>query len=306
MDMKENKFPEPISVILFVSLIGTSLEPVLVKYFSFGISPFSLILLKSMFGGFLFLPFIKKLKQIPTNKFPDLFFVSALAFITNALIFFSVERIPASVLITIISSTPVIVGFINFRRGTVELSLKFAFAFVFVMFGIILTLNSMSFRSQNWAMLGVLFALASVLTSTLYRIKMDDLTQETNPVLISTFLFTTNGLVSLIFIPFIQVPTGVWPFTLWLGITAVVANIAFLYAIKHLGSTRVSMLSIIQRPFAVLFGAILLNEVISIEQIIGMIFIFVGVYYAKAKKINVTQTKTIRYFGRKCNNQENL
>ena len=296
MDLEKDPNPDLVSGLLLLALFGSSLEPILVKYFSYSIDPVALMGLKSFFGGLVFLPFLKNLKRISRNNLPSLIYISFLAFITNVFIFLAIKSIPASILITIIASTPAVVGIINYYRKTVAIDITFIFGFVSVMIGIILTVNSMLFRPEPWAISGLVFAFISVVTSSAYRLKMDQLTQAVNPILISTFLFTFNGFISLPILTLYEIPNKIWPFAIWLGISGVIANIAFLFAIKHLGSTRVSILSVLQRPMAVILGAIILYEVVTIDQIIGMILIFVGAYFAKANKIqnsnNVPLIKT--------------
>lgn len=284
MDLKRYQNTTSISALLFVSLLGSSMEPVLIKHFNFAISPLALISMKSLVGGLLIIPFAVHLRNLQRSSLPQLLLVSFLAFITNTFLFLSIERIPASTLITIITTTPAIVGLVNYKRGTVEINHKFIIGFAFVFIGMMLTLNSLVSETTDWTLGGIAFALMSVVTSTIYRVRIDDLTQTVNPLAISVSIFTLNGLASLILIPFLNIPRDSIPFGLWLGLTGVIANIAFLFAIKHLGSTRVSILSVIQRPMAIIMGTILLNEAVSSKQVVGMLFIFFGVLSATAKK----------------------
>ena len=290
MDLKETRSSTLITIWLFISLLGSSLEPVLVKYFNLGITPLALMCIKSICGFILILPFLTNLKSLDSNLIKPLLLVSGLAFLTNVLIFAALEKIPASVLITIITTTPAFVGFVNAKRGTVEISSKFILALLIVILGVTLTLNSMTSNLESWNALGLLLAFTSVITSVCYRIKMDELTQKVRPITISAFLFMATGISSLFILPFVHVSSTAWSLGAWLGFAGVVANIAFLYAIKHLGSTRVSVLSIIQRPMAVILGVIVLEEIVTIVQIIGMCLVFIGIYHAKARKVEPSLT----------------
>lgn len=283
---KDNK----VQLWLFFSLLGSSLEPVLIKLVRPDISPLSLIVLKSLVGSALIIPFHGRLKKLRKCDVISVIHVSLLAFVTNALIFLSLQSIPATTLITIITTTPLLVALLNHKKGNYKISFQFVLAFFAVFAGVLLTLEVMVKDVAFTFNFGVGIALLSVLTSAFYRLKMDSLTQVIDPFVVSTALFTFTGIFSLCLLPMVEIPQKLIPFGLWLGFAGVVANISFLYAIKHLGSTRVSVFSLIQRPLAVIMGAFLLREIISPLQILGMSFIFTGIYFARMKTPKLQST----------------
>lgn len=250
------------------------------KFLQPAISALGLMVLKSLAASVLAIPLYGRLKTLDRSDLIPLLQVSALAFITNNLLFLALKSIPATTLITIITTTPLLVAITNHFRGRTRLSLKFAIAFFGVFLGVLLTFEVLNKENVFTINQGIGFAFLSVITSALYRLKMDSLTQQIQPLTVSITLFAMNGAMSLIMLPFIKIPTKVIPFGIWLGFAGILANIAFLFAIKHLGSTRVSVLSVLQRPLAVLFGVFLLKEFVSLPQIIGMIMIFLGIYFA--------------------------
>lgn len=285
MDLSYRENDNKIQFWLFLSLLGSSLEPVLVKYFKPDISPLGLIVLKSLASCLLMIPFYGKLRTLSKKNIIPLFQVSSLAFITNGMIFLALKNIPATTLITIITVTPLLVALLNHVKGKAHITAQFLLAFLAVFVGVILTLEVLVKDASFSLNVGIGVALLSVITSAFYRLKMDSLTKDIDPLSISASLFAFNGLTSLFILPFTDVPRNVIPFGIWLGFAGMIANVFFLYAIKYLGSTRVSILSVIQRPIAVIFGAILLNELISPLQMAGMFLIFVGIYFAKMKPV---------------------
>lgn len=281
MDLSLNSNESKVQFWLFLSLLGSSLEPVLVKFFNPAISPLALIVLKSLVAGLLMIPFYPKLKAVNKNNMIPIFKVSTLAFITNGLIFLSLQSIQATTLITIITATPLLVAVLNHKKGKGQITPQFILAFGVVFIGVILTLEVLLNDTSFALNLGIGVAFLSVITSALYRLNMDILTKEIDPLSISASLFAFNGVLSLFLLPVVDIPRSVIPFGIWLGFAGMIANVFFLFAIKHLGSTRVSILSVIQRPIAVIFGAILLKEIVSMMQIVGMVLIFIGIYFAK-------------------------
>lgn len=287
MDLTKDGTDRRIQFWLFLSLLGSSLEPVLVKYFQPGISPLGLIVLKSLAACVLAAPLFRRLRNLRRSNLLPLFQVSSLAFVTNGLLFLSLKSIPATTLITIITTTPLLVAVVNHLRGKDQITVQFMLAFLAVFFGVLLTFEVMLKTSSIDLNIGIGYALVSVMTSALYRLRMDSLTQDIEPLTVSGSLFAFNGVMSILILPFVEVPKEVIPFGIWLGFAGIVANVAFLFAIKHLGSTRVSVLSVIQRPLAVILGVILLREFVSALQIVGMVMIFAGIYFAKMKPVPV-------------------
>ena len=276
---------------LFLALIGSSLEPVLVKLFNFPISPIQLMGLKSICGSIIILPAYKQIKKIPKEFITSLTIISFLAFLTNTLIFFSLQTIPASILITIISSTPALVSLINYKQGKVEISTKFIYGFSISFLGVIFTVNSFPAHINEGFYTGIFFAIASVICSAAYRIKVDNLSGLVAPLSITTFIFLVNGIASLFLISSIEFSVPLIKFGFWLGLAGLLANIAFISAIHIIGSTRVSILTLIQRPIVIILGVFTLNEYFKAEQVLGMLMILIGVYFSKAKK------KQIQFLG---------
>lgn len=283
MDLKSSGSYRNTQFWLFISLLGSSLEPVLVKFFQPAISPLGLIVLKSLVAFILAAPLYQRVIHLQRTYLIPLLQVSVLAFITNGLVFLSLTNIPATTLITIITTTPLLVAILNHMRGKDQITFQFFLAFLVVLLGVILTLEVVIKTESTSLNIGIGYAILSVITSAIYRLKMDHLTHLVEPLTVSGSLFVFNGVMSLMILPFVTISKDSIPLGVWLGTAGIVANIAFLYAIKKLGSTRVSILSILQRPLAVIFGVFILNEFISSLQILGMLMIFTGIYFAKMK-----------------------
>lgn len=258
--------------------MGTSLEPVLVKYFALPISPLGLIVLKSLAGGVLMAPLYHRLNKISGKHIQPLFWVSGLAFLTNALVFFSLTYLPATVVVTIITTTPLLVAFVHHRRGFTPLTPFFLASFFVVIIGVVLTIGLFEDALIRWSSFGVLIAFTSVLASAVYRLRMERLTHIVDPLSVSCGVFAINGFASLLLLPFVEIPVKAIPLGAWLGLAGALANVVFLMSLKHLGAIRVSMLSLSQRPMAVIVGAFLLKEDLSLGQSLGIILIFVGIF----------------------------
>ena len=138
-----------------------------------------------------------------------------------------------------------------------------------------------------------------MISSTVYRLRLEGLTKIVEPQVASTWFFAVNGLVTLALLPIcVQVddaadtiawiqhfPPRVFYIAAWSGVAAVGANILFVKAVKALGATRMSIFDLLQRPLVVLFAAAILGESLNWSQAVGFVLVMIGVRYAKVVRI---------------------
>ncbi len=290
MDLVKSK---QATVWVILSLIGSSIEPLVVKFgHQNGFFSSQLMTLKLIMGGICFLPFLWKLDRPSTEHLKQIFFISALAMLTNYSIFLAVEKLPVTVVITLISTTPVFIGIIHTLKGKVILRKQFWPSLFTVLLGVMLSVrNGGGLNSGDLSALGVLFVLSAIMGSILYRLRVDELCNEVKPIQISTYMFSINGILGLFFLPFIDGPKlEILPFVVWLGIAGAVANIGFLFAIHVLGATKTSVISLLQRPMVILLAAFFFKETLDELQVFGIALVILGVWFAKSEKIPMPQT----------------
>jgi drug/metabolite transporter (DMT)-like permease len=133
---------------------------------------------------------------------------------------------------------------------------------------------------------GIICAVASVVTSALYRTRMDDITKEFSPLTSSLYIFLLNGIiVSFCCLPWaLSIPVRLIPLGVAIGVAGAVANVAFLSALHLMGSTRISIVGILQRPLVIIAVALILKESLSLIQIAGIILVLAGIQLATVKK----------------------
>ncbi len=283
----DNSSKNAATIWVALTLFASAAEPLIVKFaYQGSVSPIHLTALKLVFGGLFIAPIYGKLHWIGLNGLKKIVVPSSLYITTYALIYWSLVYLPASTVITVISVTPALVALINQSRGHERSTIKFWLGIGACIVGILLTVEAFKADLLNQSILGVLFALASVSTSALYRTRMDVITKEYKPIVISGYLFATNSIVGFLLLPFLwPVPASIVPISIVTGFIAAIANIAFLYALHLVGSTRISVLTALQRPIVVLAAAIILSEPITYLQMIGIALVLFGVQTAKVQKI---------------------
>lgn len=270
-----------------LALTAASIEPILIKLgFQAEATPVQLLVLKNLVAALVMLLLVRGWKR-PTNvSFVSLLLVSLLLFATNALCIFALTKLTAVELITIITSTPVVVALVNCFRRHDSRGKLFWFGLGAALAGVFLSLQVPA-ASTALNIGGVVLALAAVLSSTTYRIKIESILKKADPRLVSLNIFVINALVSICFLPWLgsisQINPTILPFAAWMGVAAALANLAFIAAIKELGATRMSVINLIQRPMIVIIAAFVLKESLAWPQILGFILVMLGVQMAQVK-----------------------
>jgi drug/metabolite transporter (DMT)-like permease len=80
-------------------------------------------------------------------------------------------------------------------------------------------------------------------------------------------------------------PPSIWIATAYSGLIALVAsNLFWNIAIKHIGSTQVSVYANLAPVFVIILSAIIFKEVLNGWQLIGSLIILAGVVLVQVKK----------------------
>ena len=266
-----------------------SLEPILVKLgMGYCMTAMQLFILKSLVGAVVILPMTRRFRLPDLKDIWHIGSVSVLLLATNLVTLLALERLTAITVITITTSTPAFVALSNTALGRDKLSLKFWIGFVLSFVGVLLTIDV--FGQGGLSLLdswGLIFAFCAVASSSVYRVRMEGLTARLEPRLVSTWVFWINAAVVLLFImPFAEpVPKQSMLLGGWIGFVAALANVAFLWAIKEVGSTNISIYNMLQRPMVIVAAALILKEPVSLLQFAGIVMVLIGIPMAKAKRL---------------------
>lgn len=268
---------------ILATLIGASIEPIIVKFgYAANCSPWQLLCIKSIVSALVIWPITRQKTWVGLSGLLQILPVASLLLCTGTLVLLSLQYIQASMLITIVTVTPAAVALVNQALGRDILGPKFWIGFCMCAAGILLTTGNYGALHP----LGIALAFAAVLSSTTYRVLLEKVTRIHKPAVVSTYIFLINGICLLPVLPFIApgLPTNILASGVWLGIAAAVANVSFLYAISILGSTRVSIITMLERPIVIGIAAVVLKECLSPLQIAGIILVIAGVQLAKVKR----------------------
>ncbi|MGB9637996.1 MAG: DMT family transporter [bacterium] len=288
-------------IIIILAILSASIEPIIVKigYNKFNnINPFELIVVKNLVSFLIFCVitffyyFINK--EFKILEFKDILSISRVSFLllfTTSMSIISLKYIPAIIMLTIYTITPLFVALTNFLiKKTESLNSKFFIGFLLAFLGVTLTIGlyDIIFNLDNKInFLGIIFAFLGVLSSTIYRTTLDYLTNKYSPFVVSNYIFLINGFIILFFIfPFVfkDLKLGSVLVGFYGGISGTIANIAFLYALSILGSTKVSLFNMLNQPTVILLSALILKEKLSVYQILGIFLTILGINIARKNK----------------------
>lgn len=280
------------SLCVVVAILSASIEPIVVKLgYEQQLQPMHLLIVKTIIGSMLILPLTRTHRWVGFKNLGRIAVLALLLLTTSALSIFALKHISAVLVITIITTTPAFVAICNQIIGRDELTVKFWIGFALCFTGVCLGLD---WSSLSMNMLGFLLIFGAVITSTTYRVTMEGAANRFSPALISTYMFFINGaLVAIFLYPFAgKIPDAAWHIGAWMGLASACANVAFLFALHLLGSTRISIINILQRPAIIIAAAIILREPLTILQGIGVALVLIGVQMAQVKRKATTVTST--------------
>jgi drug/metabolite transporter (DMT)-like permease len=208
----------------------------------------------------------------------QVFFSGALFYAPCTIIyFFSSEYIGTGLAMVIFFTYPAIVMLLNKVFFRVKITKNSYFAFIILAVGMILLADPNGFKFD---LVGVLLGVLSAAFYAAYIIASSKITVTP---LLSTFVVSSGCSFTCFLLAYLEnsfyFPSGV---VIWLNIMALavistaVPILLFLEALKYITAERASMLSVFEPVFVVIFGVLLLGEVVTTAQIVGIVAVLSG------------------------------
>lgn len=270
------------------AIVAASIEPIVAKCgYGCSVTPWQLLIIKCIVGALVILPLTRTLRWVGWDAFRQIILLAMLLLVTGTLTLLSLKHLSAACFITIMTTTPAFVAILNQQLGRDSLTVKFWIGFLCAFVGVLLGLN---FYEVSISQVGLIEVLGAVASSTVYRVRTEAVTAQLSPALVSTYIFLINGIIALCFLPFVvgELSQTAWLYGSWMGLAAAAANVAFLFALSILGSTRVSVINMMQRPLIALSAALVLHESLQNSQIVGLLLVMIGVQTATVRRQSET------------------
>lgn len=202
-------------------------------------------------------------------------------FFTLAAIFYlsSVKYVSASLAVLCTYSYPVFVAILSSILEKEKLTNRLIVSITIAISGLVLVLgNSLEISSFR----GILLAVGSGACYSIYIVISNRSMKQVSPIVTAAFI----NLTAMFSVFVIAVSTNTLDFSFaqsaWLAILGIslfstlVSMVAFLSGVKLLGSTRASVLSMIEPLITFAFGAVLFHDRFSSIQWIGSILVLTG------------------------------
>lgn len=271
---------------IIAALAFGAAEPILVKYgYRGGLGSYQFFFIRNIVGALVLSPvvfYFWQKRRIKERLVKPVIPIAFLLMTTSLCTILALKSLTAVTVLTVVTTTPALVAIINEKLGRDILGKKFWLGFWLCFAGVIVSMPFDNF-SGDWV--GTLAVFIAIFSSGFYRVKMDEITLEHNPIYVSAVCFVLLGIVSLFCLPAVgKLSTYDMSFGLIVGISAAIANVAFIKSLSLVGATRISVITMIQRPAFILIAALILREVPTLLQLIGIALVAVGVVFAKVKR----------------------
>lgn len=265
------------------ALLAASIEPIIVKFgYRGSVTPLHLFVVKNLFACLCLLPLLATGYGVMAANWRQLLIVSSLLFMTNLFTLYALKSLSAVAVITVVSTVPALVAIVNQKLGRDHLEREFWTGFWLCFLGVIFSLDLSSFHANAQGLVAIVIA---VITSTVYRIRMEGLTERVSPLICSASSFGICLIASAFLLPLAwPLPHSVWTFGVWIGVAAALANVAFLTALNRVGATRISVFTMLQRPLLIIAAALVLKEPVTLLQTAGIVMVLLGTHLARVRR----------------------
>jgi len=239
------------------------------------------------------LPQLKNIK----DSYKDMFyaFLTGVFFygLSTMIYFYSSLYIGSGLAMVLFFTYPVIVMLLNYLFYGQKVSKIYYLATAIILIGMtmLVDMDEMAFD-----LLGVFLAILSALfyAAYIFASKNNQISPNVSTLMVCLGCMVTSLIVSLLTHSFVvPTSTAVWVNLFGIGIIATVIPILLLlYSLKYITSEKASILSVLEPVFVVIFGVLLLNEVLKAKYVVGIILILSGALMTLfSQQINFKQFK---------------
>ncbi len=233
--------------------------------------------------------FIIKKEALPDSRFITLQIILGVLLIScgNGIGIYGLQYIDSSISAILATFSPILMAFfLSFSKAEPRPNLNTWIGLALGSFGIIIIcLQKFISQSGTTSLIGIGFTLISIICWAFGSVYSKINSHKSSPLLAAGFQMLFGGIPVLLVSLFIEKPLHfkietehilIWLYTIILG--SLVAYTCFIYCLKHLPVTLVSIHTYINPILAIILGALILNESITIWIIIGAAISLIGVF----------------------------
>lgn len=203
--------------------------------------------------------------------------------------YLSFNYLPVAMTTVLLMTYPIMVFFYAVIKGKEKLKGSKVLIVIMAFLGCIISLNLVNAEGA-YSLVGIGFGLLAAVFYAFMNIFSERNLSQVTPLAINGYstLFSLISLIIYKFPHFLfknEVDLKTYGYITILAVFCEIIPLTLLYAgIKHIGSVKVSIISNLEIPTSIMLSYFLLNESISIIQLIGTIIVIYSVYLIKIKE----------------------
>ncbi len=272
-----------------------AIEPILVKLSYINSDFVHTLSVRSLFVAFIALIYVfvtnKGHLKVSKRQFSALFYIAFAAVVAAELLYFyAISKIPVVNAVLIAHLQPifiVLIGYIVLKEEKLTKYDYYGIIFMIIAGLLVTTRNLDNLYSLKLGtfedMLVVISAVLWATTSIVMRKYLKDL----NAGVITFYRYTIAGIAitSYLFLSSSFVISNIYQVIL--GLVSVVGTILYYEGLKRLKAAQVGALELSTPFFAAILSFFILGEITTLMQIIGIVLLFVGVYFLSKHEDNI-------------------
>ena len=271
---------------LVLASLFFSLMTVCVKKIDEAIPIYELVFFRSIFSLIITSLIIKKKRINPWGKNKGLLILRGLlGTIALICIFYSIRNMPLSISTVIQYTYPIFISIFAVILIKEKINFNLIIALLLGWFGILVILNPYQSISYEIDKFAILISFTGAITTSLAYIAVKKLSKQEDIFIIIKYfpLISTITLLPIVYVNWItpQINDLVWIFGI--GIFTQAGQTFLTLGLKNLPASQASSINYLQVIFASIWGVYLFGEKITINFIIGSIFVLLGTIISTGK-----------------------
>ena len=236
--------------------------------------------------------FLKDRKKLRISK-KQLFHMAVLGGVGNTLMtvcyYMAFEYLPVAMVTMLLFTYPIMVFIYSVAFGKQKIDSRKVIAIVSAFLGCILTLNILS-GELKYSMKGIIFGLLAAIFYAFMNLYSEEKLENVDALSINAYSTLFSLLILLLyrwpgFLFKGQIKVEGLTYIIILAVFCEIIPLTLLYsAIKYIGSLKVSIISNLEIPTAIIVSFMILKEDVSIMQIIGAVLIFYSVHLIRSEE----------------------
>lgn len=248
--------------------------------------------IRSIFAAMTALIYIMATKRtglrINKQQLPSLVYIAVVgALFADLMYYFAMSQIPVVNAVVLAHMQPIFIVVIAFFVLKSDKLTKFDFLGISVMIisGLLVTTKTVeNLINLQFGTVGDLIVLSATFTWATAAIVVRKYIKDTNAGVIAFYRFFFASVVFIIYLALISSINIDNIYQIFIGIIIGIGTILYYEGLKRIKAAQVSALELSTPFFAAILGFIVIGEIITIMQIVGILLLLVGIYCLSKKE----------------------